>query len=251
MEYSPEVLTRFFAKIQVCLHGEACQLCCWLWQGARKATGYGSFRIGRDVATRKDIVKPAHRFAWEIHHKTSLPSHIFVCHACDCPPCCQPAHLWSGTPKDNSQDAQQKGRMAFGERNGWRLHPESYKHGEEHHLAKLTTEAVVDIVASRGQESQTSIAARHGVSPSLIGQIYQGKAWKHFPRELFPASASRGESHALSKLTAADIARIFALRGTCSQRALAQQFGVSEGTISHLFHGKHWGSALGIPQEKD
>lgn len=41
-----------------------------------------------------------------------------ACHTCDWPPCCNPAHLWEGTPAQNAADRNAKGRAARGERHG-------------------------------------------------------------------------------------------------------------------------------------
>ncbi len=75
---------------------------CWLWTVARTSTGYGHFNLdGRSVK--------AHRAAWEITHGP-IPDKLLVLHRCDRPLCCNPAHLFLGTPADNSRDMVQKNR---------------------------------------------------------------------------------------------------------------------------------------------
>lgn len=51
----------------------------------------------------------AHRWAWADRFG-SIPDGMRVCHTCDNPPCCNPAHLFLGTDADNAQDRASKGR---------------------------------------------------------------------------------------------------------------------------------------------
>jgi hypothetical protein len=76
---------------------------CWPWQGGRKVKGYG--RLMRDY---KDL--QSHRVAWE-ETFGPIPDGLQVLHHCDNPPCCNPAHLFLGTPGDNVRDMVAKGRQ--------------------------------------------------------------------------------------------------------------------------------------------
>ena len=73
---------------------------CWPWL---KANRYGQFYIGNGMA------KPAHRVAYELTYG-DIPAGLLVCHHCDNPPCCNPAHLFVGTVQDNMRDKISKGR---------------------------------------------------------------------------------------------------------------------------------------------
>lgn len=78
---------------------------CWVWQGYRDAHGYGHMRR----SGRGGPVEAPHRVLFT-ELNGPLPPHIFVCHTCDNPPCCNPAHLFAGTTGDNQRDRIAKGR---------------------------------------------------------------------------------------------------------------------------------------------
>lgn len=74
----------------------------WPFNGRRGKRGYGRATVnGRDVQVT--------RIAYESHFGVA-PGSFLVCHRCDNPPCCNPAHLFLGTDLDNARDAAAKGR---------------------------------------------------------------------------------------------------------------------------------------------
>lgn len=75
---------------------------CWPWQGSRNRQGYGTLNIsGRNHM--------AHRLVYETL-VGGIPLGEIVCHHCDNPCCCNPAHLFTGTHVDNFRDMVRKNR---------------------------------------------------------------------------------------------------------------------------------------------
>lgn len=77
---------------------------CWIFTGTKSHFGYGSIWI------KGGSFRAAHRVMWEHANGRKLTRWEFVCHKCDNPPCCNPAHLFLGTLADNNKDMATKGR---------------------------------------------------------------------------------------------------------------------------------------------
>lgn len=130
---------------------------CWEWTGGRIPAGYGRFYFnGKDWG--------AHRFAYLLAYG-AVSEDMYVCHHCDNKLCCNPRHLFLGTPLVNSQDMCNKGRAATGNQNG---------------NTKLTCEGVRCIrKLSRNGTSQREIAREFGISRRTVHLIIRRKTWRH------------------------------------------------------------------------
>ena len=195
-DITEKVKKRFWAKVRK-TDG------CWEWDGGRLTTKlpYGRLAIGKGTYG-------AHRVSYMIHFG-EIPSNLLVCHHCDCYFCVRPDHLFLGTQKDNLQDASAKGRMATGNRNGSRTHPERLARGNRH-PARLHPERM-----PRGDRSGS---------------------------RLHPEKMPRGEKHVNAILTEADVAIIRQLSrdGIVNCMHLGGRFGVTSACIRAVINRRSW-----------
>lgn len=136
---------------------------CKVFTGALDTGRYGI--VWKDGAN-----KGAHILVYEYHNEP-VPEGLFVLHTCDNPPCCNEAHLFLGTKKDNAADMFAKGRAYV-------------RKGEDVNTAKLVEEDILEIyrLIDLGY-SQQDIGDTFGVSKTAIGHISRGSNWKHLYAE--------------------------------------------------------------------
>lgn len=137
---------------------------CRLWQASFfPQTGYGCFNRMAGGVKRAET---AHRMAWLLTNGP-IADGLHVCHTCDIRACCNPDHLFLGTPMDNRQDCKRKGRGNHGEKNG---------------RAKRTEKWVMRLRrAQRAGATWAQLSVRFGVSEKEVYQVVSGANWKHLP----------------------------------------------------------------------
>lgn len=146
---------RFWPKVDRTAGLEAC----WPW--IAKAThpyGYGRMTSGRGGHVK------AHQIAFALANGPI--GDAWIRHSCDNPACCNPAHLISGTAKDNTQDAIKRGR--------WKNPPRHI--GDAHPHAKLTTAQIRSIESDSDTRPAKMLAVEYGVSQKTIYRIRRGIA---------------------------------------------------------------------------
>lgn len=161
IDITAAIAGRFNAKVIQRGPGE-----CWPWAAATNLGGYGIFQING---------KPygAHRVAYIIKNG-DIPEPMCVCHTCDNPPCCNPAHLWLGTMTDNRADCVRKGRQAKGDGHWTRLYPDMHPRlAGEQCGAAVWSAAVVRQVRRLAADhiSQAEIARRLKIPRSTVGRF--------------------------------------------------------------------------------
>lgn len=201
---------------------------CWPWMGARNWAGYG--KLGRMVEGKRKGLD-AHRVALEEKLGRPILSGLWACHHCDNPPCCNPAHLFEATPRENTMDMVLKGR---------------------HGRARFTEDQVHDIrFRYRRGEKQVDLAREFNVSRQAIRNLVLENTWGHleepvhlraFTQDMILKCQDRsGENNGRSKLTEEIVLEI---RQRFSQgerqRDLVNAFQLGRGLIHRIVRRKSW-----------
>lgn len=133
---------------------------CWLWTGQTDKDGYG-----RGYFDDKKV--RIHRLIWTVvNHRQPVG---LVCHTCDNPPCCNPFHLYDGTPTSNALDSVARGRARY-----------TPHFGKDNGFSKLDDQSVTDIrwLCASGAVHR-EVAALFGISKALVSYITTRKYWRH------------------------------------------------------------------------
>lgn len=208
MMYDKKTQDRFWSKVSIGSESE-----CWLWTAATNESGYGRFKIKRNV-------HKAHRVAWEIANGEPAGD-AFIMHDCDTPGCCNPNHLRRGTARDNMFDMVRKGRCRAPN-------------------MKLTVEDVTQIKwLLRKGVPNWALAADFGVSTPTISKIKYGKSWAHVTPE--PNQNFIGAKDMPRKLTG-DLVLHLRKRMMEGERVcdLAREIGLPYTTIHSLRERRRW-----------
>lgn len=130
---------------------------CIVWTGATSDFGHGVIGNGG----KGEGLSRTHRVAWRIAFG-EIPDGMLVLHRCDNPPCCNPEHLFLGTPADNVHDMMAKGRDKF-------FTNVKLSHDDVRAIRKAAADG----------ETSPFIAKRHCVEPRQIRRIVAGTRWRH------------------------------------------------------------------------
>lgn len=172
MEINPK--SSFWSKVDIRGHDD-----CWEWQGYRNRQGYGQTADGY-----------SHKLAWEKANGREMDG--LACHRCNNPPCCNPSHVYEGTPAQNTDDARRAGTL-FKSRNV----------GTNNPAAKLT-EIEVSVIKARiaAGDHPFEVAYTARVSEGTIRSIAKGRIWRHV--EPWNGTATERESVMRTAMRLAD-----------------------------------------------
>jgi len=185
---------------------------CWEWTATKDEFGRGLFRLGP--------LYKAPRISFFLANGID-PGETDVCHTCDIPSCCNPAHLWKGTRRQNNDDRDEKGHQIS--------HP-----AEEHGMVILTETQVKHVLTS--PQSRRSLVLDMGVSEVTISAIRCNRLWRHIDRSKY-----QQPSRSRARLTKKDILEIRDAHSRGSTyKELATKYQTDRMNITSIIKRKTW-----------
>lgn len=127
---------------------------CWEWSGLHDQQGYPVLPYNKNT-------QRACRVAAKISCG-EIKKDEHACHRCGNKRCCNPSHIYAGSPKQNNSDKLIHGTQPMGE--------SSYQ-------SKLRDEQIREIRASK--ETNSKLGIKYGVSSSNISMIRTRRTWRH------------------------------------------------------------------------
>jgi len=167
---SQEFQNRFWDNVEIAGPDQ-----CWNWTASRSATVNGHLGYGQVNIWNSDLSSQHHLTSNQIvlmfSTREIIPAGFQALHTCvGNRGCCNPNHIYAGTPRNNVDDRINQGRG----KNGITV-------GEIHWKAKFSVE---DILAIREKYRKTlftqqELAEMYGTKRRYIWKIINRKAWSH------------------------------------------------------------------------
>jgi hypothetical protein len=198
---------------------------CWLWdRRAAHPFGYGQIR-GMN----------AHRYAFTLHYGYLPPKKQWILHRCGVAECCNPEHLYAGTPKQNAADTTTHGRR---------------KTGTAHPNAKFNSDQVRAMRERYCNDGLTleEVAVEFAVALGSASRILKGQGYPDSPGPTKPAL--RGTRVRCLNAETVTQARLRARDGETVPE-IARSLGIHVETVRDAVTSRSWRQVALAPRSSD
>jgi|WetSurMetagenome_2_1015567.scaffolds.fasta_scaffold106561_2 hypothetical protein len=213
IEFYDNFLKNFWNKIDKKNEEE-----CWPWTGCKDSSGYGL------IAYNKNGIRTAlkaQRVMYQLIYG-EIFDNMYICHKCDNRSCCNPSHLFQGTPQDNIDDMISKGR--------------------DKKRIKISDKQVEEMrnSYSLGNITQRELANIYNINVSYVSHIIVGVYKKNIGGKI---TINNYNLSKLNKEDAKNIRNLFS--NGMKMRELSKLYNVTFSIISGIINGRYWKDADG------